>query len=50
MRVTVAEGFRCSPIEVLNYKIEEVLYHLSYVIDKEEFIQYLTDKQKNKSL
>jgi hypothetical protein len=49
MRITVAEGFRCSPSDVLKLTISEVLYHLCYIIDKNQFTDYLTTKQKASS-
>ena len=50
MRKAVSKDFFCSPPKVLEYKIEEVLYHLSNIIDNKIYVEYLTDKQKNKSL
>ncbi len=46
MRIIVSESFKCPPYDVLNLKTSEVLYHLCYIIEKNKFEKYITEKTK----
>ena len=46
MRVSASEAFRCSPEAILDYKIEVVLFHLSYLIDRKAQTDYINKKNK----